>query len=175
MGIGQPTVMMVGGAVNSGGLPKGIYRVVVTGANVDSTAGNEAEKKPPRPFVELEFSVHKDDEDNKAKRGKKLGKQRFYGAAKSDDAEKAKDMLGMLKSRVFDGLNVKWPANGAALDARVFLKKEGYVVVAPGKPNPETGVSRNEIQAIAQKREKLPKKYLNPPKDEKKDDESDAE
>jgi hypothetical protein len=167
--IGQPTVMMVGGAVNAGGLPKGIFRVVVTGANVDSTPGND--EKPPRPFVELEFWVHKDDEDNKAKRGKRLGKQRFYGASKSDDAEKAKDMNGMLKTRVYDGLNVKWPSNGSALDPRIFLKKEAYVVVAPSKPNPETGVSRNEIQAIAQKKEKLPKKYLNPPKaEEKKED-----
>lgn len=165
MPIGKPTAMMVGGPTNSGGLPKGIFHVVVTGASIDSTEGNEAEKKPPRPYIELEFTVHKDD-PNKAKAGKRLGKQRFYGAAESDDEEKKKDMNGMLRSRVFDGLNVKWPTDSKALDERAFLKKEGYVAVAPGKPNPDTGVSRNEIQAIAQKREKLPKRYLNPEKDD---------
>lgn len=168
MPIGKPSAMMVGGATNAGGLQKGIWHVVISDASIDSTDGNEAEKKPPRPYIELEFTVHKDDA-NKARAGKKLGKQRFYGAAESDDAEKKKDMNGMLRSRVFDGFNVKWPTESKALDARAFLKKEAFIVVAPGKPNPDTGVSRNEVQAIAQKREKLPKKYLAPKKDEEAD------
>ena len=157
---GAPEVMMVGGAVNSGGPPAGIYRIIVADASTGMSKGDEAKGKAPRHYIELEFHG-KGDPDHPAKDGKKVTKQKFYGTASNDDAEKRKDMLGMLKNRLYVPFNVKWPAAGAAVDARIFVKKEAFIVIAPGKPN-EEGETRNEVQAIAVKREKLPKKFLAP-------------
>jgi len=162
MGItGAPEAMMVGGAVNTGGPAPGIYRVIVADAGIGITDGNEAAGKAPRHYVELEFHG-KGDPDHPAKDGKKITKQRFYGASSADDREKQKNMLGMLKRRVYDGLGVKWPTGESKLDARIFSKKEAFIAIAPSKENPETGECRNEVQAIALKKEKLPKKYLAP-------------
>lgn len=161
MGItGAPEAMMVGGATNSGGPAPGIYKVIVADASVGMTKGDEAAGKAPRHFIELEFHG-KGDKDHPAKDGKKVTKQRFYGTASSDDAEKKKDMLGMLRRRVYDGLGVKWPTGEAkAVDTRIFTKKECFIVIAPGKENPETNETRNEVQAIALDKKKLPKKFL---------------
>lgn len=157
---GAPEAMMVGGAVNSGGPAAGIYRIVVADASTGMSKGDEAKGKLPRHYIELEFHG-KGDPDHPAKDGKKVTKQKYYGTASNDDAEKRKDMLGMLKQRLYNPFNVKWPSAGAAVDARIFVKKEAFIVIAPGKAN-EEGETRNEVQAIAQKKEKLPKKWLAP-------------
>jgi len=160
MAIGQPDAMnfVWGGATSSGGPATGIYRVVVAEAGLGQSKGDEAKGKPPRPYVELEFHGKNDDE-HPSFNGKKLIKQRFYSPLPSDDKEKQKMMAGMLKRSLSDGLGVKWMTEQKTLDPRIFIKKEAYIAIGPGKPN-DTGETRQEVQAIALKREKLPKKFL---------------
>jgi hypothetical protein len=161
MGItGAPEAMMVGGKTSSGGPAPGIYKVIVADASVGITGGDPAAGKAPRHYIELEFHG-KGDKEHPAKDGKKVTKQRFYGAAASDDAEKKEMMLGMLRAKVYKGLGVKWPTGEAKpVDTRIFTKKECYIAIAPGKENPDTNEVRNEVQAISIDRAKLPKKFL---------------
>jgi len=160
MGItGAPEMMMVGGAVSTGGAKPGVYRVIVTEAAIGMSKGNEALGKPPRPFVELEF-FGKGDAEHPTKEGKKVTKQKFYGACGSDDADKRKMMNGMLKRSVYDGLGLKWPTDNKPLDARIFVKKECFIAIGLSKADTETGDQRPEVQAIAVERAKLPKKFL---------------
>lgn len=160
MAIGQPDAMnfIWGGATSSGGPSTGIYRVVVAEASLGMSKGNPEQGKPPRPFIELEFHG-KGDEDHPSHNGKKVIKQRFYSPLPSDDKEKQKMMAGMLKRSLSDGLGVKWSPDAKALDPRIFVKKEAFIAIGPGKAS-DTGETRQEVQAIALKREKLPKKFV---------------
>lgn len=174
MAIGQPEAMqfMWGGATSSGGPSTGIYRVVVAEASLGMSKGQKDAEgnyiKPPRPFIELEFHG-KGDDSHPAQNGKKVIKQRFYSPLPSDDKEKAKMMAGMLKRSLSDGLGVKWNPESKALDPRVFIKKEAFIAIGPGKASDE-GESRQEVQAIALKKEKLPKKFLDGIETKKDDD-----
>ena len=156
---GAPEVMMVGGAVSTGGAKPGIYRCIVTDAATGMSKGDEEKGRPPRPFVELEFAG-KGDPEHPTKEGKKVTKQKFYGASGSDDPDKKKMMNGMLKRSVYDGLGLKWPTEGKALDPRIFVKKECFIAIGLSKADAETGDQRPEVQAIAIERAKLPKKFL---------------
>lgn len=177
MAIGQPEAMqfMVGGPTSSGGPATGIYRVLVADATIGQSKGQQDDDgnytKPPRPYVELEFHG-KGDDAHPSFNGKKVIKQRFYSPLPSDDKEKQKMMAGMVKRALYDGLGLKWNNEQKALDPRIFTKKECFIAIGPGKPS-ETGESRQEVQAISLKREKLPKKFLSA--SEQKSDEKDGE
>lgn len=160
MAIGAPEAMqfVYGGETSSGGPVTGVYRVVVAEASLGQSKGDVDAGRPPRPFVELEFHG-KGDKDHPAKEGKKVIKQRFYSPLPSDDKEKQKMMAGMLKRGLFDGLGVKWSTEQKSLDPRIFVKKECFIAIGPGKAS-DTGESRQEVQAIALKRESLPKKFI---------------
>lgn len=153
MAIGNPQALKlkVGGAVSNG--PKdGIYRAIVADVSVDVA------KKSGRPYIALEFHGCK-DADHPSMNGKKILTAKFYAASEQDDAEKVKQMNGMLKSRLFRGFGVPWPKEFKEFDPRVFLKKEVYIVVGKGKPN-EQGESFAEVKAIALKKDQLPKSAL---------------
>lgn len=174
MAIGQPEAMnfIWGGATSSGGPATGIYRVVVAEASLGMSKGDESKGKPQRPFVELEFHG-KGDSEHPAQNGKKVIKQRFYSPLPSDDKEKQKMMAGMLKRSLSDGLGVKWSPESKSLDPRIFVKKECFIAIGPGKPS-DTGETRQEVQAIALQKEKLPKKFLDGTSKKEEGEESDA-
>lgn len=155
--------MMWGGATSAGGAATGVYRVVVTEAALGMSKGAQDADgnytKAPRPFVELEF-FGKGDPDHPGKEGKKVTKSKFYGPSAADDAEKKKLMAGMLKRSLGDGFGIKWGTDGKPLDPRIFVKKEVFIAIGPGKANDDTGESRQEVLAIAPSRDKLPKKFI---------------
>lgn len=151
MAIGAPqsTKMKVGGAVSNG--PKdGVYRAIVVDVGVGESTG-----KSKRPYVQLEFHG-KGDSDNPNYNGKRILTAKFYGAAPSDDKEKAAQMNGMLKNRLYRGFDIPWPKEGKDLDPRIFLKKEVFILLGKGKAN-ESGDQYAEVKAIALKRDKLPR------------------
>lgn len=151
IGNGQAVKAVVGGATSSGPKP-GIYRVVVAEASLDTA------KKTGRPFIALEFHG-KGDKDHPTVEGKKVIVGKFYTAMEGDDSEKVKTMNGMLKSRLYRGFALPWPKEGKQVDPRIFLKKECFIVLKPGKPN-EQGDTYAEVAAIALKKEQLPKSVL---------------
>lgn len=151
MAIGNPGAMQkvkIGGATSSG--PKdGVYRAVVADVGLDVA------RKSGRPYIALEFHG-KGDTEHPSQNGKKILTAKFYCASESDDADKVKQMNGMLKSRLFRGFGIPWPKEFKDFDPRVFLKKEVFIVVGKGKPN-EQGDSYAEVKAIALKKDQLPK------------------
>ncbi len=159
--------MMWGGATSNGGAATGVYGAVVTEAALGMSKGlvekndkgEEVIVKHPRPYIELEFAG-KNDPDHPAKNGKKITKQKFYGPTASDDADKKKLMAGMLKRSLGDGFGIKWATDGKPLDPRIFIKKECFLAIGPGKENEETKETRQEILAIAPTKKQLPKKFL---------------
>jgi hypothetical protein len=147
MAIGTPAAMIIGGATSSGPT-KGIYHVEVTDAALGTS------KKKGTPFIELTLTV-KDDPDNKAKEGKTLLKQKFYGPSAEHDAEKAAVMLGMLRRGIFKGFNIPWPKAGTALDARKFLGKSAFVLVDKENNPQDPDDVRMEVKRISPERNKL--------------------
>lgn len=147
MAIGSPVVMKVGGAVSTG--PQaGIYHVQVTEATLGTS------KQKGTPYIELTFSV-KDDPDHASREGKKLMNQRFYGPGEHHDEATALTMQGMLKRGIFRGFNVPWPKEGVNLDARKFVGKTAWVLVAQEKKPQDPNEPRMEVQRIAQEKSAL--------------------
>lgn len=147
MAIGNPVVMKVGGAVSSG--PEaGIYHVEIT----DAALGTSSKKGTP--YVELQFTV-RDDPDHEAKEGKNLLKQRFYGPGADADEAKAQTMMGMLKRGIFKGFGVPWPKEGVNLDARKFVGKKAFVLVAKERKPQDPDDARMEVQRISTERARL--------------------
>ena len=139
--------MKVGG-VTSSGPSKGIYHVEITDASLGTS------KKKGTPFIELTLTV-KDDPDNKAKEGKTLLKQKFYGPSAEHDADKAAVMLGMLRRGIFKGFGIPWPKADTALDARKFLGKKAFVLVDKENNPQDPDDVRMEVKRIAPERQAL--------------------
>ena len=67
-------------------------------------------------------------------------------------------MNGMVKQKLFDGFGIPWNKDKKKLDPRVLLNKEAFAFLDKGKPNPETGERRTEVQNFAPSADKLPKR-----------------
>lgn len=145
---GAPAALKVGGATSSGPAP-GIYHVKVT----DVQTGTSSKKGTP--FVGLELTVHKDP-DHAAKEGKKLTVARFYFPHPDEtDADKVKQVKGMLKRNLYLGFGIQWPKEEKALDVRQFSGKEAWVQMDFPSKSEEGEDARCEVRRIAQKREDL--------------------
>lgn len=149
MAIGSPAVMKVGGAVSTGPAA-GIYHVQVT----ESSIGTSSQKGTP--YIELTFTV-KDDPDHESREGKKLLTQRFYGPGEHHDADTAKTMMGMLKRGIFKGFGVAWPKDESNLDARKFVGKTAWVLVAAERKPRDPNEPRMEVSRISQEKDALEK------------------
>lgn len=146
---GAPDITFQFGGTYSTGPAAGVYHVIVNEAALGTA------QKTSRPYIGLDL-FGKDDPNNSAKNGKRVTKQRVYSAMESDDDDKQKTMRGMTKRTLCDGYGLKWPADGKSLDPRQLVGKTAWVLIGP-KKNEETGEIRNEVIAVAQDKEKLPK------------------
>jgi hypothetical protein len=146
--------MSVGGAYSTGPA-EGVYHIQVTETGKDESKGENG--KPKRPLVTLTLTITAKDKVNASKKGKKLMTDRTYFPCGADDKDKVKTMLGMLKRKLYDGFGIAWPKESKKFDPRIFANKEAFVYLAKGKPNPDTGEQRVEVQAYALTPDKLPK------------------
>ena len=145
---GAPDAIFLGGSYSTGPA-EGVYHTVVH----EATQGES--KSSSRPQLVITF-FGKDDPDHPAKQGKKVTTMYQSLPMDGDDKEKADIMRGMVKRLVFDGLGLKWSPEPKAFDVRSIVSKECWILIGPRKDDRD-GSIKNQVVAIAQSKDKLPK------------------